>query len=306
MARRKNKGRAINGVLLLDKPIGFTSNAVLQKAKRLFNANKAGHTGSLDPIASGLLPICFGEATKFSTFLLDSDKRYIVVCRLGEVTNTGDSEGEVIRTMDVPELSQSLIHAVLKSFLGEQTQIPPMHSALKVNGQPLYKLAHQGKEIERQPRDICIHELKLLSFSQQTLELEVHCSKGTYIRTLVEDIAKALNTGAHVISLRRISVGNFDLKNSVTLEKLEETLAESGITGVDEKLLPMETAISQWPELNLSQDAAFYLCQGQPVLVPKAPTEGWVRLYQAEGEFIGIGCIQDDGRVAPKRMVKVA
>jgi len=306
VARRKNKGRAINGVLLLDKPIGFTSNAVLQKAKRLFNANKAGHTGSLDPIASGLLPICFGEATKFSTFLLDSDKRYIVVCRLGEVTNTGDSEGEVIRTMDVPELSQSLIHAVLKSFLGEQTQIPPMHSALKVNGQPLYKLAHQGKEIERQPRDICIHELKLLSFSQQTLELEVHCSKGTYIRTLVEDIAKALNTGAHVISLRRISVGNFDLKNSVTLEKLEETLAESGITGVDEKLLPMETAISQWPELNLSQDAAFYLCQGQPVLVPKAPTEGWVRLYQAEGEFIGIGCIQDDGRVAPKRMVKVA
>lgn len=306
MGRRRQRGRDVDGIFLLDKPGGITSNKALQKVKNLYKANKAGHTGSLDPIASGLLPICLGEATKFTRYLLDSDKRYIVEAKLGEKTASGDTEAEVIETAAIPELDEQSIEKVLKAFLGEQDQVPPMHSALKQDGQPLYKLAHQGITVERKSRKITIHAIELCAWTKETLTLDVHCSKGTYIRTLVEDVAQALGTVAHVTSLRRTQVGDFDLQNSVSLEKLEETLAESGFTGIDEMLLPSETAIADWPGLNLSEDAAYYLKQGQAVLVPKAPTEGWVRLYEGQDHFLGIGCILDDGRVAPKRLIKAA
>lgn len=303
---RKKRGRDVSGIILLDKPSGITSNRALQTVKHLFKANKAGHTGSLDPIASGLLPVCLGEATKFTSFLLDSDKRYVVIAKMGEKTASGDTEAEVIATADVPDLDEKKINDVLESFLGEQDQIPPMHSALKQDGQPLYKLAHQGITVERKSRRITIYAVKLCERTEDTFTLDVTCSKGTYIRTLVEDIAEALGTLGHVTSLRRTQVGDFDLKNSVSLEKLEETLAESGFTGIDEILLPSDTAIESWPGLNLSTDAAYYLKQGQAVLVPKAPSEGWVRLYEGPDQFLGIGCILDDGRVAPKRLVNAA
>ncbi|MDH5547502.1 MAG: tRNA pseudouridine(55) synthase TruB [Gammaproteobacteria bacterium] len=306
MGRRKAKGRDISGVFLLDKPTGITSNAALQKVKYLYKANKAGHTGSLDPIASGLLPICIGEATKFSHYLLDADKRYQVEARLGVKTTTGDIEGEVVETADIPEFDQDGLKSVLSGFLGKQEQIPPMHSAIKQNGQPLYKLARQGISVERKSREIVIYELNLLATSENSITLDVKCSKGTYIRTLVEDIAHALGTCAHVTLLRRTQVGDFDIENSVTLERLEETLAGSGLTGIDEMLLPSETAIADWPGVNLSEDAAYYLRQGQAVLVPKAPTQGLVRLYEGDDNFLGVGCILDDGRVAPKRLIKVA
>jgi len=303
---RKKRGRDVSGIILLDKPSGITSNRALQKVKYLFKANKAGHTGSLDPIASGLLPICLGEATKFTSYLLDSDKRYVVKAKMGEKTASGDTEAEVIATAEVPQLEERKIKDVLESFLGEQDQIPPMHSALKQDGQPLYKLAHQGITVERKSRRITIYAIELCERTEDTFTLDVTCSKGTYIRTLVEDIAEALGTLAHVTSLRRTKVGDFDLKNSVSLDKLEETLAESGFTGIDEILLPSDTAIESWPGLNLSTDAAYYLKQGQAVLVPKAPSEGWVRLYEGQDQFLGIGCILDDGRVAPKRLVNAA
>ena len=305
MARRK-RGRDVSGIVLLDKPSGITSNKALQKVKYLFKANKAGHTGSLDPIASGLLPICLGEATKFTSYLLDSDKRYVVEAKMGEKTASGDTEAEVIATAEIPVLNERKINKVLETFLGSQEQIPPMHSALKQNGQPLYKLAHQGITVERKSRKITIFAVELCAKTEDTFTLDVTCSKGTYIRTLVEDIAEALGTLAHVTSLRRTQVGDFDLKNSVLLDTLEETLADSGFTGIDELLLPSETAIANWPGLNLSTDAAYYLKQGQAILVPKAPTEGWVRLYEGQDQFIGIGCILDDGRVAPKRLVNAA
>jgi tRNA pseudouridine55 synthase len=306
VGRRRQRGRDVDGIILLDKPSGITSNKALQKVKFLYKAKKAGHTGSLDPIASGLLPICLGEATKFTSYLLESDKRYVVEAKLGEKTASGDTEAEVIETADVPLLGKETITEVLGSFLGEQDQVPPMHSALKQDGQPLYKLAHQGISVERKSRKITVYALELCAQTEETLTLDVTCSKGTYIRTLVEDIAQALGTVAHVTVLRRTQLGDFDIQNSVSLEKLEETLAESGFTGIDEMLLPSETAIANWPGLNLSEDAAYYLKQGQAVLVPKAPTEGWVRLYEGQDQFLGIGCILDDGRVAPKRLIKAA
>lgn len=303
MARRRPKGRDVDGILLLDKPLGITSNAALQAVKRLFKASKAGHTGNLDPLATGLLPVCFGEATKISSYLLDSDKRYIGTCKLGVRTSTADSEGEVLETRPVGEISEQQVREILESFCGQIEQIPPMHSAVKVNGTPLYKLAREGKEIERKSRRVTIYSIDVLRFEGDELEIDLRCSKGTYVRTLAEDIGEALGCGAHLSALRRTASGPFQLEHAVTLPELEH-LAEDGFEALDELLVPMEEALSDWPGVSMSANTAYYLQQGQAVQVPRAPTSGWVRLHRDDGKFLGIGQILEDGRVAPKRLVK--
>ena len=303
MSRRRSKGRNINGVLLLDKPVGMSSNLALQIVKRLFNANKAGHTGSLDPLASGLLPICFGEATKASGFLLDADKHYQVRCKLGEKTATGDAEGEVIEHRPVEGIDATRLEAVFARFRGEIEQIPPMYSAVKHQGQRLYTLARQGVEVVREPRRIVIHALTLMGLELPYFDIDVRCTKGTYVRTLAEDIGEALGCGAHVTELRRLGVGPYDAAGMVSLDRLKELAEGEGFADLDGHICPIESALIQWPEVRLSPDAAFYLRQGQAVVVPHAPTSGWVRLYAPDQRFLGMGQILDDGRVAPKRMM---
>jgi tRNA pseudouridine55 synthase len=305
VARRRAKGRDVDGILLLDKPTGMSSNAALQTVKRMFNANKAGHTGNLDPLATGLLPICFGEATKISSYLLDSDKRYIGTCKLGVRTRTADSEGEVLETRPVGNLTEQQVKQVLQGFIGQIEQIPPMHSAVKINGTPLYKLAREGKEIERKSRRVSIYRLEMLRLEGDELDIDVHCSKGTYVRTLAEEIGEALGCGAHLNALRRTASGPFELEQAVTMAELAH-LAEDGYEALDSLLLPPEEALSDWPMVSLSQNSAYYLQQGQPVQVPKAPSSGWVRLRRDDGQFLGIGQILEDGRVAPKRLIKAA
>ncbi|MEZ5543085.1 MAG: tRNA pseudouridine(55) synthase TruB [Pseudomonadota bacterium] len=300
--RKRSNLRKVNGILLLDKPAGLTSNAALQQVKQLYQASKAGHTGSLDPLATGLLPICFGEATKISGFLLDADKRYHVFCRFGERTTTGDAEGEVVERLPTDSVSAAAIRSALDSFRGDIQQVPPMYSALKHKGERLYKLARQGVEVEREPRTVTIHAIELLSWRDATAEISVHCSKGTYVRTLVEDIGAALGCGAHVTALRRIGVGPFDAADMYELAALQ-ALAAEGYAALDRILLPVESGLAQWPGVRLSGDAAFYLRQGQPVQVPQAPPRGWVRLYEGERQFMGMGEILDDGRVAPRRLM---
>jgi tRNA pseudouridine55 synthase len=294
----------VNGVLLLDKPTGITSNAALQRVKRLFNANKAGHTGSLDPLASGMLPICLGEATKISGYLLSADKEYQASLKLGVTTDSADADGEIVQTRPVEAFSESRIREVLESFLGKISQIPPMHSAIKQNGQPLYKLAHQGIEVAREPREITIHSLALLRFEGDELDIAVRSSKGTYIRTLAEDIGEALGCGAHITKLRRTGVGALDGQQMYSLESLEAIVEQSGAWALDKLLMPMESMLPDWPEVRLSEDASFYLCQGQPVFVPQLKDRGWVRLYASDERFLGLGTVLDDGRVAPKRLMK--
>lgn len=298
---RRHHGRDISGVLLLDKPAGITSNLALQKVKRLFNASKAGHTGSLDPIATGLLPICLGEATKMSAFVLDADKGYRVTVKLGVRTNTGDTEGEAIETRPVPALTAPLIESVLVRFRGPIEQVPPMFSALKRDGQPLYKLAHRGIEVEREARPVVIHRLVLLDLRADELDLEVLCSKGTYIRTLAEDIGEVLGCGGHVTMLRRTIAGPFTLDQAYTLEQLSQIRNES-FAALDDCLLPTESALIGWPDVSLSDDLMYHLLRGQAVLVPRLPLEGFVKLYGG-GRFLGVGHILDDGRVAPKRLI---
>jgi tRNA pseudouridine55 synthase len=302
MGRRRNNLRIVNGILLLDKPQGLTSNEALQVVKRLFKARKAGHTGSLDPLATGMLPLCFGQATKVSGFLLDANKRYTMSAKLGQTTTTADAEGEVVEEKEVPELEEASIESVLSEFTGEIDQIPPMYSALRHNGERLYKLARKGVEVERKSRKVIIYELKLRDFSRNMLDLEVKCSKGTYVRTLVEDIGAKLGCGAHVTALRRLEVGPYmDPGQMVTLDELEHR-AEQGFASLDKALLPVESALLEWPDVRLSSDVAFYMRQGQAVVVPHAPTSGWVRLYENGEKFMGMGEIQDDGKVAPKRL----
>jgi tRNA pseudouridine55 synthase len=282
--------------------VGMTSNAALQTVKRLFRAKKAGHTGSLDPLATGLLPLCFGNATKVSAFLLEADKSYRVKIKLGVKTTTGDAEGEILAHHPVEAVDPAQLQAVLSRFTGPIEQIPPMHSAIKHQGQPLYKLARQGIEVERQARAVVIHELRLIGREGDELDVEVSCSKGTYIRTLAEDIGEALGVGAHVAALRRTATGPFRAEQMVTLGRLEEAATE-GVAALNEFLLPMEAALDNWPEVCLSEDLAFYLRQGQAVFVPRAPTQGWVKLRTADRRFLGVGCVLDDGRVAPKRLI---
>jgi tRNA pseudouridine55 synthase len=306
MARRRSQGRPVTGILLLDKPIGMTSNAALQVVKRLFRARKAGHTGSLDPLASGLLPICLGEATKVSAYLLDADKHYQVRVRLGTTTTTGDADGEVLETREVVPFDDAGLEAVLVGLRGEIDQVPPMYSALRHKGQRLYQLAREGIEVERAPRRITIHSLVARSVAADELELDVHCSKGTYVRTLAEEIGAGLGCGAHVIALRRTGVGPYDESGLLSLDALRDEAESEGHEALDRHLLPVVSALAHWPQVRLSGDAAYYLRQGQAVVVPKAPTSGWLCLFSEDGGFIGVGQVQDDGRVAPRRLFERA
>ncbi|MGH8414027.1 MAG: tRNA pseudouridine(55) synthase TruB, partial [Gammaproteobacteria bacterium] len=296
--------RDVHGVLLLDKPTGMTSNQALQAVKRLFRARKAGHTGSLDPLASGLLSLCFGEATKVSAFLLDADKEYQVTCALGARTATADAEGVVLERRAIPALTPAQIKKVLAHFRGEIQQIPPMYSALKHKGERLYDLARDGIEVPRAPRTVRIHELQLLASTPTSLELKVRCSKGTYIRTLVEDVAQALGTCGHVSVLRRLSVGPYgDAFPMHDLAKLQQ-LAAAHPEALDSLLLPVDSAVSHWPEIDLGADAAWYFLRGQAVLVPGAPTIGWLRAY-ADRRFLGLAEVLADGRVTPRRLMNL-
>jgi tRNA pseudouridine55 synthase len=297
--KRKKNCLDVHGVLLLDKPAGLTSNDALQKAKRLLNACKAGHTGSLDPIATGLLPLCFGDATRLSQFLLDSDKRYWTVFRLGASTTTYDSEGDVTSTRPV-DCRVADVEKLLPRFRGAISQIPPMYSAIKMGGQPLYKLARAGQEVEREPRNIVVRELKLLALEGERLTLEIHCSKGTYVRTLAHDIGEALGCGAHVVELRRLGVGGLDVRQAVSIAELESLATPEERA---RKLLPLDAMLSGYPDVHLTALAAHYLRQGQPISLQHGRQPGWVRLYEGETRFLGLGQVMDDGRVAPRRLL---
>lgn len=297
------KGRPVNGVLLLDKPTGITSNQALQRVKRLYRARKAGHTGSLDREASGMLPLCFGEATKFSAYLLDSDKHYQAVFKLGVQTSTGDAAGEEVAVSEVPQLNEAVIERALAALRGEIEQIPPMHSALKHKGERLYKLAYQGIEVDRAPRPVTIHALEYIGHKADEIEVRIHCSKGTYVRTLAEDVGTQLGCKAHVQSLRRTGVGPFREHQMVGVDTLERA-ADAGPERLDQYLLAIDTVLANVPGVELSENLAHYVCQGQAVMVPRSPTEGLVRIYDQERLFLGVGEVLDDGRVAPRRLVQ--
>lgn len=308
MARRR-KGRPINGVILLDKPTGISSNDALQKVKRIYFAEKAGHTGALDPLATGMLPICLGEATKFSQFLLDSDKRYRVIAKLGERTNTSDSDGEVVETRPI-DVTLDKLEACIEKFRGESEQVPSMFSALKYQGKPLYEYARKGIEVPRESRKITVYEIVLHRFEGDEVEMEVHCSKGTYIRTIVDDLGEMLGCGAHVTMLRRTGVAKYPCEKMVTLEQLNELLEQAHREEraprelLDPLLLPMDTAVEDLPEVNLVPELADMVQHGQPVQVFGAPTEGSLRLTMGEERlFIGVGEMNEDGKIAPKRLV---
>jgi tRNA pseudouridine55 synthase len=305
---RQRIGRNVHGILLLNKPVGISSNTALQHTKRLFQARKAGHTGSLDNLASGLLPICLGEATKLSGFLLEADKYYQAECTLGMTTNTGDAEGEVLQTRPVTSITRKQIDEIIQSFIGPIQQVPPMYSAIKYQGQALYKLARQGKVVERQARSIIIYAITVHDWISNRLSIEVHCSKGTYIRTLAEDIGEALECGAYISALHRFGVGNY--RDMLDFETLEHH-AKQGLEALDNLLIPMHTVLTHWPEVKLSDDLAYYVRQGHAVQVPKAPTSGWVKLFAAKShstepyQFIGIGQVLEDGRITPRRLLNL-
>ncbi len=357
MARRSRRprGRMVDGIVVVDKEFGASSNEVLQKVKRIFNASKAGHTGSLDPLATGVLPICLGEATKFSQYLLESDKSYRTTMKMGVQTTTGDREGEVVEERKVA-VTRGDVEGILDQFRGKIEQVPSMYSALKHNGKPLYEYAREGIEIDRPSRGISIYRLDLLDFDGDECVFEVECSKGTYIRTLIEDIGIALGCLGHVAALRRLKAGPYTEFQSYTLEELErirdqgrgsvlndiecaefaeltsqadeigrENLEEddlarlrelakirnkAGDKGLDELLLPLDSAVSDWPQVKLGESSSFYISRGNPVQVPQAPTSGQVRIYgtteESDGvmKFLGVGEITDDGLVAPKRLIK--
>ncbi len=303
MSRRRRKGRGVSGILLLDKPGGITSNEALQRVRRLYEARKAGHTGSLDVIATGMLPLCFGEATKISGFLLNANKRYQVTCKLGENTLTGDRSGELRLKRPVPSLNASQVKQVLEQFRGAGEQIPPMYSALKHQGTRLHELARKGIEVERAPRRIYIYELKLLKLEAERIELHLLCSKGTYVRTLVEDIGEELGCGGHVEALRRLQSGPFTADQMISMPKLEQFKLE-GLSVLDALLRPMDEALEDQPKVTLNDGIARYLLQGQPVLIPRAPTEGLVRLYAQPDRFLGVGRVLSDGRISLHRLVR--
>lgn len=302
-ARRPKGFRDIDGILLLDKPAGMSSNQALQKVRYLFKANKAGHTGSLDPLATGMLPVCFGQATKFSSFLLDASKSYRAVCRLGKTTTTGDAEGEVTSRHAV-NLDRETVAAALKRFLGEIDQIPPMHSAVKVDGQRLYKLARKGAEVERPSRRITIHALDLIEFIDDQLTIDVYCSKGTYIRTLAEDIGRQLGCGAYLAGLHRTGVHPFKGMACVTLDALQSLCGES-LQSLDDLLLPIEAALTDFPTVVLEASFTTDIRQGRAVRIGPQP-RGLINLISAEGGFIGIGEVAGDGRILPKRLMNTA
>ncbi|WNL39332.1 tRNA pseudouridine(55) synthase TruB [Halomonas sp. PAMB 3232] len=300
MARRR-KGLPVNGVMLLDKPKGLSSNHALQRVRRLFEAQKAGHTGTLDPMATGLLPICLGEATKFSAHLLEADKMYRTRVELGVMTDTGDAEGEVLERRDVPALTEHDIEAAIARFRGEIDQVPPMYSALKHQGRKLYELAREGKEVERKARRVCIHEARLIGFDGAAFELEVSCSKGTYIRTLAEDIGAALGCGAHISALRRLRTGPFDSEAMWTLEEIE-ALADQPTR--EAKLMPVDVLVDHLPALTVDDTGHQRLSHGQPAALDATALglENLARLYHADA-FIGLGVVKGPQEVAPKRLL---
>ncbi|ATX75655.1 tRNA pseudouridine(55) synthase TruB [Reinekea forsetii] len=301
MARRR-KGRPLNGVLLVDKPHGFSSNALLQKVRWLYQAQKAGHTGALDPLATGLLPICFGEATKFTQFLLDADKRYLTTGLLGIATDTLDAEGQIIATAAVPELSAADIEAVLRDrFVGPIEQIPPMYSALKRDGKKLYELARAGIEIELTARPVSIFENRLNAWASPDLSLEVKCSKGTYIRTLVADIGVALGTVAHVTALRRTEHGQFNIAQAISLDALIELQERGAIDEMDQLLISIDQLLIDLPVIQLTADRAKYFSNGNDVQTDHAP--GQARVYGPDQDFLGVGQVSDVGRLQPERLI---
>ena len=290
-------------MIVLDKPQGMSSSDAVQRVKRAFNARKVGHTGSLDPLATGVLPLCLGDATKFSQYLLNSDKRYLAHVRLGISTNSGDADGDVLQEREVKGIDRDRLERALDAFRGEIEQIPSMFSAVKHHGKPLYKLARLGIEIEREPRPVTVYHNDIVAFEGARLTLDIHCSKGTYVRTIAHDLGEALDCGAHVDALRRTQAGPYGEDDLATLEDIETARLEHRL---DDLLRPVASTVGQWPEVALTGAPAFYLKQGQPVLVPHAPTTGWVRLVEGtetEGTFIGVGEILDDGRVAPRRLI---
>ncbi len=297
----------VDGLLLLNKPAGITSNQALQKVKRLLNAKKAGHTGSLDPAATGMLPLCFGEATKVCAYLLDADKVYRVTARLGIATDTGDADGKETATADVPILDRQGWEKVLLQFRGDSKQVPPMYSALKKDGKRLYELARKGEVVHRESRDIRIYDIKLIEVSGKRLVFRVHCSKGTYVRSLVEDIARSAGTVAHTASLHRESVGDFRAEDMLDLSSAE-LAAESDPNGLRERLLPADTALAGWPQRQIDDEAAVRFTGGQavPVETGRSAT-GRVRVYSDGGkQFLGVGELSGDGLVAPRRIFRVA
>jgi len=303
---RRRRGRPVDGILVLDKPRGLSSNQALQAAKRLYFAAKAGHTGSLDPLATGVLPLCFGEATKFSQYLLDADKAYESTFVLGTATASGDAEGEVLQRRDASNLSEADVVTALEAFRGEIEQVPSMFSAIKQDGQPLYKLARKGLEVERKSRRVVVKQLELREFrggDAPEADIYLECSKGTYVRSIAEDLGHALGCGAHVSALRRTRAGPFSLEDSVTLATLEALKENEELAQMDELLLPADTAVLTLPLVKLSESGGFYMRQGQPLLVPNAPCDGMVRIALESGEFLGVGEILDDGRVAPRRLI---
>ncbi len=303
MARRR-RGLPIDGVLLLDKPQGVSSNHALQRARRLFQAQKAGHTGTLDPMATGLLPVCFGEATKFSSYLLEADKVYRTYVRLGEITDTGDADGEVIERRPVPVLEAADIERVLGDFRGEIEQIPPMHSALKHQGKPLYQLAREGKTIERAPRSVTVYDTRLIGCEPAGFELEVACSKGTYIRTLAEDIGAALGCGAHISALRRLKTGPFQAADMLDFAVLD---ADSAEAERERSLLPMDVLVAHLPRLDVDDATAQRVLHGQRAQFDTIGlgNDSLVRLYR-DAAFLGLVAVTAAGEIAPRRLVATA
>ena len=301
---RPKNHRDVDGILILDKPIGYSSNQALQQVRRLYRACKAGHCGSLDPLATGVLPICLGEATKFSSYLLGANKTYRATCRLGETTTTGDAEGAVVErrpvVVDAKQIRQSLVQ-----FIGEIEQIPPMYSALKHQGKRLYQLAREGRQVERKPRRVTIYQLELLSCSADSLSFEVSCSKGTYIRTLAEDIGAVLGCGAHLTALRRSSVDAFVEEDAVTIERLQ-LLQQQNRDQLDDLLLPVTRALMQFPELTLDASTSLKISQGKRVQLDAPEAAGLCRLVTDEGRFMGLGKVDADGELTVKRLMNTA
>ena len=298
MAQFKRPKRNISGVILLDKPLGYSSNQALQKVKWLFQAAKAGHTGTLDPLATGLLPICLGEATKFAQYVTDADKTYVATLKLGATTTTGDAEGAVLTTSEV-NVSSAQFAVACTQFVGEISQIPPMYSALKFEGKALYEYARSGVEFERQPRLILIKNIEINAFSNDSAQITVTCSKGTYIRTLAEDIGAALGCGAHLIGLRRTETAGYLLAQAVTIEQLEAMPTEIR----DAQLLPVDSALENLPKVALNTDCVHFIMQGQAVWQAGKTPSGDLRLYDEANNFLGLGFLQDDGKIAPKRLI---
>lgn len=302
----KDKWRSVDGIVLLNKPIGLSSNQALQRVRRLYKAAKAGHTGALDPLATGMLPLCLGEATKFSQYLLDADKRYLTCIQLGQRTTTGDREGDVLTEELVPSLSNESIEEILDGFRGEIEQIPPMYSALKHEGKPLYEYARRGIVIERKRRRVTISNLTLVSRTEDSLTLDIQCSKGTYIRTIGEDIGEVLGCGAHLHSLHRISTAGYSPEDMLTLEEFE-ALAELGCEALDSHLITMDTAVEYFTQVDLSEPDTLSMMHGRTVPASVSlENDTVVRLYDKSSQrFLGLGQIKG-AYIRPYRLVNTS